>query len=145
MITALMMDSPNQRIVSIFKDYLIFDDSSCECLKRFYSTSESQARIQNLTAYYLEYAQIFPSYAVLLFPQKESDSSFLFDTPAEGVARYMFRNIRKKQRVIDEQFEWQQRRLVSKQTSSPLKQFFTPEFISSCLKFEKHIQSRQHL
>lgn len=62
----ILKDVPNQRIVAIFKDYLIFDDISCECLKRYYTLEESEERLPNLYEFYMGYAEIFPSYALLL-------------------------------------------------------------------------------
>jgi hypothetical protein len=50
----------------MFKDYMIFDDSSCEFLKRFYTETESQQRIKELSTFYNELADIFPSYALIL-------------------------------------------------------------------------------
>ena len=51
-------------IVSIFKDYLILDDTA-EFLKRYYDLDESSLRLKNAYSYYKESSQVFPSYCVL--------------------------------------------------------------------------------
>lgn len=70
-------------MVSIFKDYLIFDDFS-EYLKRHYKISESTERLPRIFEFYEKYSKVFPNYVAL---PKES--------------RFMFKNIEKKQKVID--------------------------------------------
>ena len=74
----------NTHIVSVFKDYLIYDDIS-EFLKRFYATRETATRLPKIYDFYDKYSKVFPNYIVL----REK--------------KYMFKNISKKQRVIDEQ------------------------------------------
>lgn len=71
-------------IVALFKDYLIFDDSS-EFLKRFYKAKESTDRLPRLYDYYENYSKIFPNYIIL------------------SEAKYIYKNIQKKQRIIDNQ------------------------------------------
>eukprot|EP00831_Metopus_contortus_P026422 TRINITY_DN22495_c0_g1_i2.p1 TRINITY_DN22495_c0_g1~~TRINITY_DN22495_c0_g1_i2.p1 ORF type:complete len:289 (+),score=48.53 TRINITY_DN22495_c0_g1_i2:116-982(+) len=66
-----------------FKDFLIYDDIS-EFLKRFYFSHETATRLQKIYDYYDKYSKVFPNYVVL----KES--------------RFMFKNIERKQRLIDE-------------------------------------------
>ena len=73
-------------IVSVFKDYLILDDIN-EFLKRFYERdSESSVRLPKLCDFYNKYSQVFPNFVSL--PE----------------SKYMFRNIQRKQRLIDEQY-----------------------------------------
>ena len=45
------MYNETRKIVSIFKDYLIYDDYS-EYLKRFYSEKESEARLPRAFDFY---------------------------------------------------------------------------------------------
>lgn len=71
-------------IVSNFKDYLIFDDGS-EFLKRFYKMKETDDRLPRLYDYYENYSKIFPNYIIL--PE----------------AKYIYKNIQKKQKLIDTQ------------------------------------------
>lgn len=70
------------RIVAFFKDYLITDDSS-EFLKRYYTKKESGVRLPRFFEYYETYSKLFPNYTALL----------------EG--KYIYKNIQKKQRMID--------------------------------------------
>ncbi len=70
------------RIVARFKDYLIFDDNT-EFLRRFYFEEESRPRLERIVIFYETYSKIFPNYMIL----KES--------------QYLYRNIRKKQKMID--------------------------------------------
>ena len=70
------------RIVARFKDYLIFDDNT-EFLRRFYTGEESHPRLDRILTFYETYSKIFPNYMIL----KES--------------KYLYRNIRKKQKMID--------------------------------------------
>ena len=71
-------------IVANFKDFLIYDDSS-EFLKRFYKFKESEERLPRLYDYYENYSKIFPNYIIL--PE----------------AKFIYKNIQKKQRLIDTQ------------------------------------------
>ena len=70
------------RIVSIFKDYLIYDDNT-EFLRRFYKKIELNKRLNKILNFYETYSKIFPNYMIL--PE----------------SYYLYRNIRKKQKMID--------------------------------------------
>lgn len=70
-------------LVSVFKDYLIFDDIS-EFLKRSYNKDESVTRLNKIYAFYDKYSKVFPNYIIL----EEN--------------KYMFKNIERKQIAIDE-------------------------------------------
>jgi len=74
----------NTHLVSVFKDYLIFDDIS-EFLKRFYSGSESKTRLPKVYSFYDKYSKVFPNYIAI--PEN----------------KFMFKNIERKQRAIDDQ------------------------------------------
>jgi hypothetical protein len=73
----------NTHIVSIFKDYLIMDDIS-EFLKRRYASFETKPRLTKIYEFYNKYSKVFPNYVAL--PE----------------SKYMFKNIERKQRMIDE-------------------------------------------
>ena len=73
----------NTHLVSIFKDYLIFDDIS-EFLKRYYTKSETKTRLTKIYSFYDKYSKVFPNYITL----EEN--------------KYMFKNIERKQIAIDE-------------------------------------------
>lgn len=70
------------RIVAIFKDYLVLDDNT-EFLRRFYLKDEAKTRLNNIFNFYETYSKIFPNYMIL--PESE----------------YLYKNIRKKQKMID--------------------------------------------
>ena len=93
-IDSILKDSSNSKIVAIFKDYLILDDISCECLKRYYNTEECLERLPSLCEFYMGYAEIFPSYALLLQPTADETREIAYNK--EGMAKYMYKNIRKK-------------------------------------------------
>jgi len=93
-------------IVSIFKDYLIFDDTS-EFLKRFYEKYESSKRIKIQTIHQTKYSKVFPNYFHL------------------ELKECMFHNIRKKQKAIDKRNAELQEEPVSEEAS----QVFTKNFV----------------
>jgi hypothetical protein len=72
--------------VAKFKDYLIIDDFS-EFLKRYYNIKESLFRLPKYYEYYENFNKIFPNYTAL----RES--------------KYIYKNIYKKQKMIDLQLE----------------------------------------
>jgi hypothetical protein len=67
----------NTHIVSVFKDYLIYDDVS-EFLKRFYHKYETVQRLPKMFEFYEKYSKVFPNYVSL--PE----------------SKYMFKNIERK-------------------------------------------------
>ena len=81
-----IMYNENRHIVSVFKDYLIFDDFS-EYLKRFYRIVEAIERLPRVFEFYEKYSKVFPNYVVL--PEN----------------KYMFKNIERKQKLIDEKHQ----------------------------------------
>ena len=70
------------RIVARFKDYLVLDDST-EFLRRFYLKKELRTRLKKIFNFYESYCKIFPNYMIL--PESQ----------------FLYRNIRKKQKMID--------------------------------------------
>ena len=95
--------------VAVFKDYLIADDVS-EYLRRVYKKEESIQRLIKLFAYYQETSVIFPNYTPLV------------------ESKYLYNNVIRKQRVIDEQqnLEEYKKYLINKEKKknekkSPLK------------------------
>ena len=76
-------------LVSKFKDYLIEDDLS-EFLKRYYKKDESLIRLPKYYEYYDAYSKIFPNYTAL----RES--------------KYIYKNLHKKQKMIDLQQEMEE-------------------------------------
>ena len=72
----------NSLVVARFKDFLIYDDNT-EFIRRFYSNKDCKQRLTKILNFYEKYSKIFPNYLVL----KEN--------------KYLYRNIRKKQKMID--------------------------------------------
>ena len=68
--------------VARFKDFLILDDMT-EFLRRFYTKKELKRRLNTIFNFYESYSKIFPNYMIL--PE----------------SKYLYRNIRKKQKMID--------------------------------------------
>ena len=81
-IAADIMYNEQRHIVSVFKEYLIFDDFS-EYLKRFYTLKEAQDRLPRVFEFYEHYSKVFPNYVSV--PE----------------SKYMFKNIERKQKLID--------------------------------------------
>jgi len=80
----------SSHIVAIFKDYLINGDYS-EFLQRFYKSYESYNNLPKIFEYYDSCSVIFPNYVVL--PE----------------SKYIYKNIQRKQRVIDNQQELEEK------------------------------------
>ena len=72
----------NSLVVARFKDFLIYDDNT-EFIRRFYPKKDCKQRLTKVLNFYEKYSKIFPNYLVL----KEN--------------KYLYRNIRKKQKMID--------------------------------------------
>ena len=80
--TNYLIFNEKSRIVSIFKDYLIYDDST-EFLNNYYSKEEIKERLNKIFNFYSTYSKIFPNYIIL----------------SENL--YLYRNIRRKQKMIN--------------------------------------------
>lgn len=88
-------------LVSVFKDYLIYDDIS-EFLKRYYNQTEAITRLTKIYDFYDKYSKVFPNYIIL----EEN--------------KFMFKNIERKQIAIDERQQFFQD-LEEKQKTRKLK------------------------
>ena len=69
------------RIVALFKEQLIINDTS-EYMKRYYNKRESFIRLNKYFQFYEEFSKLFPNYIVL------------------NEAKYIYKNIHKKQKII---------------------------------------------
>ena len=78
----LLMENANTHLVSIFKDYLLYDDST-EFFKEFYDKKEIYPRLRTIYDYYESSSYLFPNYTAI----------------NEG--KYIYRNIIRKQKLID--------------------------------------------
>lgn len=59
-----IMYNEKVRVVSVFKDYLIYDDLT-EFFKRMYTYTESVIRLSKIFDFYLTFSQVFPNYIIL--------------------------------------------------------------------------------
>ena len=78
----LLMENANTHLVSLFKDYLLFDDTT-EFFKEYYKKKEIYQRLKTIYDYYESSSYLFPNYTAI----------------NEG--KYIYRNIIKKQKLID--------------------------------------------
>jgi hypothetical protein len=83
-----LMTNQKSHIVTLFKDFLIISDN-IEFLRKYYKINEIKKRLKKLFEYYEETSFIFPNYT----PLKES--------------KYIYNNIIKKQKIIDEQQDYE--------------------------------------
>jgi len=98
----------NTHITSVFKDFLVYDDSN-EFLKRFYTSYEIPSRSLKIFQFYDKYSKVFPCYIIL------------------EEKREMFKNIERKQKVIDEKQKHFDE--LKKKTLKPSTNIFTAEFM----------------
>ena len=78
----LLMENAKTHLVSLFKDYLLLDDNS-EFLKEYYYKEQIYPRLKIIYDYYELSSYLFPNYTVI----------------TEG--KYIYKNILKKQKLID--------------------------------------------
>ena len=78
----LLMENANTHLVSIFKDYLLYDDTT-EFFKEYYYKKEIYSRLKTIFDYYESSSYLFPNYTAI----------------NEG--KYIYRNIIRKQKLID--------------------------------------------
>ena len=86
-------------LVSLFKDYLIIYDEN-EFLKRYYTITESPIRLKKYIAYYETFNFIYPNYTAI--PE----------------SKFIYHNIHKKQRILDEQEQIERENLAKINNSS---------------------------
>ena len=89
-------------IVAEFKDYLIKDDHS-EFLKRSYKKAESTIRIKKLIEFYNATSVIYPNYTPII------------------EAKYIYKNVMQKQKVIDQIQEYEDKQMMLKQNKTKVK------------------------
>ena len=78
----LLMENASVHLVSVFKDYLLYDDTT-EFFKEYYTKNEIYKKLIAILDYYESSSYLFPNYTAL----------------NEG--KYIYRNIIKKQKLID--------------------------------------------
>ena len=111
----------------MFKDYLIYDDIS-EFLKRYYYIDEFPTRLPKIYEFYEKYSQVFPNYVNM--PEN----------------KYMFKNIERKQKLIDDkqkaidqmkrirESENKEKHIFSDLLEDSTEMMFTSKFMESIIK-----------
>lgn len=112
-----ILSNSNCRLVSLFKDYLLYEDYS-EFLKRYYNEKESKPRIKKFSKYLNQTSFIYPCYA----PLEES--------------KYIFANILKKQMIINKQKRKNMNNKYSKKKYNQ-KKFFNNSIYNDILGLHK--------
>ena len=82
----LLMENANTHLVSLFKDYLLYDDSTEFLKDYYYKNKEIYQRLKTIYDYYESSSYLFPNYTAI----------------NEG--KYIYRNIIKKQKLIFRRF-----------------------------------------
>ena len=95
MIINQILYNSQRKVVVDFKEHLMFDEN-IEFLKRFYLYKEAIIRIPKLCVFYCLYSKIFPNYTVL------------------HEKKYIYRNIQRKQKMIDIQEEIESKEIKHK-------------------------------
>ncbi len=109
----------NTHIVSVFKDYLIQDDIT-EFMKRYYAEHESHERLHKLCVFYDKYSKVFANYVAL------------------EEKKYMFKNIERKQKMIDEKHDALQK---AKESGDDLNdRIFTQKFVDQLSASRSRLQ-----
>ena len=85
-----IISNENSHIVAEFKDFLIKDDYS-EFIQKFYKKKEILTSLKKIFEYYKLSSVVYPNY--ILLPEN----------------KYIYRNIQKKQKIIDDQQEQEER------------------------------------
>lgn len=129
-----IMYNEKVRIVCLFKDYLIFDDLT-EFLKRSYTYPEAIIRLSKIYEFYEAYSQVFPNYIRL------------------SARKHMYKNIERKQRLIEAQNDShtdssfiEDNESSEKQTQGLVNQkIFNSTFMDSILKSQKKNYAQMNL
>ena len=90
-----IISNENSHIVAEFKDFLIKDDYS-EFIQRFYKIEDSLFLLKQIFEYYRLSSVVYPNYILL------------------SENKYIYRNIQKKQKIIDDQQEQEEKNVNKK-------------------------------
>ena len=112
-----ILDNEETHLVAEFKDFLVMGDMN-EFLQKYYKVSDSKRYLPKICDYYLKASQIFPNY----FCIEEN--------------KYIYKNIRKKQKLIDNQQEQEENQKKNKKCnhSESIDEFFTSKTLNSILQ-----------
>ena len=90
-----IISNDNSHIVAVFKDFLIKDDYS-EFIQKYYHKEETIPLLKQIFEYYKLSSVVYPNYILL------------------SENKYIYRNIQKKQKIIDDQQELEEKDIVEK-------------------------------
>ena len=113
-----ILDNEDTHLVAVFKDFLIMGDLN-EFMQKYYSISDSKRYLPKICDYYLKSSMIFPNYVSL----EEN--------------KYIYKNIRKKQKLIDnqqEQDDMKENQKINSSSSESIDKFFSSKTLNSILQ-----------
>ena len=113
-----ILNNEDTHLVAEFKDFLIMGDIH-EFLQKYYKLFESKKYLPKICDYYINSSVIFPNYVVL----QEN--------------KYIYKNIRKKQKLIDNQQEQEdikEKNLKKNSSADTLDNFFSSKTLNSILQ-----------
>ena len=113
-----ILDNEDTHLVAEFKDFLIMGDLN-EFLQKYYNISTSTKYIPKICDYYSKSSLIYPNYVSL------------------GESKYIYKNIRKKQKLIDiqqEQDELKEKNKKDESSSESFNNFFSSKTLNSILQ-----------
>ena len=114
------------KLVSIFKENLIMNEPS-EFLKRYYKCKDSKRKLAKYYEFYNKYSKLFPNY----IPLYES--------------KYIYKNIHKKQKIIDmqqnEESNDENSRHKKRNNESKSNKIFSSEIYESIVKNSENLNS----
>ena len=117
----LIYDERN-KLVSTFKEHLIMNDTS-EFMKRYYTYQESIIRLNKYFDFYTNYSKLFPNYIPLL------------------ESKYIYKNIHKKQKIIDIQHNYPFRQKDYSKTRNNRSKIFSSDIYGSIAKNTENVNS----
>ena len=116
-----ILDNEETHLVAEFKDFLIIGDLN-EFMQKYYSLLESRKYIPKICDYYTKSSLIFPNYVSL------------------NESKYIYKNIRKKQKLIDQQQEQdelkekKEKNKKDESSSESVNNFFSSKTLNSILQ-----------
>ena len=123
-VTNRLMHNISCRIVAAFKEYLIYGEIY-EFLTRYFNQRASLYFLKELIKYYVENNIIYPNYMIL----------------SEGV--YLFKNIRQKQKIIDNQEEQLKNKIKDKDNLDDEDNVLTSRVMDSILNQTDTSEAKQ--
>ena len=124
-IANIIYDEKN-RLVSTFKEYLIWNDSS-EFMKKYYKFKKSYIKLNKYYEFYSKYSILYPNY----IPLYES--------------KYIYKNIHKKQKIIDLQkkdFKYKEKNSYkTRNIKSKSNKIFSSDVFKSIIRNSENLSS----